>query len=129
MSLVRQDIDGIGSITKALGPVSIATNTNTLSASISLSAYPGWRVMLIGASGTRTDGTYTFSVQQSATSGGSYAAVTPLSGSVAAVSAADTTVTASFAPTLPFIKVNILSASTTTGALLTAFIVLLPPAV
>lgn len=127
MSLVRIDVDSQYSITRALGPVSIATDTNTLSSAIDLTAKPGWKVLLVGATGTRTDGTFTFSLHSSATSGGSYAAETPFSGSLAAVSAANTARTAAFIPTKPFVKVNVLSASTTSGALITAFVILVPP--
>ena len=128
MTTVRTDLDAQYSITRALGPVSIATDTNTLSAAIDMSAKPGWGVLLIGSTGTRTDGTFTFSLHTSDATAGSYAAEAPFSGSVAAVSAANTTRTASYRPTKPFVKVNILSASTTSGALLSAYVVLVPPA-
>src|SRR5581483_4547594 len=85
MTLVRSDIDSIFSITKAIGPVSIATDTNTLSSAIDMSAKPGWKVLLVGSVGTRTDGTYTFSLKQSDTSGGTYSDVSPSSGSLTAV--------------------------------------------
>lgn len=127
MSLVRVDVDAQYSITRAIGPVSIATDTNTLSSAIDLTAYPGWKVLLIGSTGTRTDGTFTFALHSAATTGGSYAAETPFSGSLTATSAANTTKIAAFIPTKPFVKVNVLSASTTSGALITAFVVLLPP--
>lgn len=127
MSLVRTDIDSQFSITRAIGPVSIATDTNTLSSAIDLTTKPGWRVLLIGSTGTRTDGTFTFSLHSSDASGGTYAAETPFSGSLTATSAANTMKTAAFVPTKPFVKVNVLSASTTSGALITAFVVLIPP--
>lgn len=127
MSNVRSDIDARVSVTKAIGPVSIATDTTTSSSAIDLSAYPGWHVLLIGSSGTRTDGSYTFSVTESDTSGGSYSALAPFSGSVSAVAAANTTRTASYRPTKPFIKVNIASTGTTSGALLSAYVVVVPP--
>lgn len=127
MSLVRQDIDAQFSITRAIGPVSIATDTNTLSSAIDLSDKPGWKVLLVASTGTRTDGTFTFSIHESDASGGSYAAVTPVSGSVTATSAANTMKTAAYAPSKPFIKVNVLSASTTSGAIVTAFVILVPP--
>lgn len=127
MSNVRIDLDGIGSITRALGPVSIASSTNTLSSAIDLTGKPGWKVLLIGSVGTYTDGTFTFSLQSSATSGGTYAAETVVSGSLAAVSAGSTMRTASFIPTNPFLKVNINSTSVTSGALCDAYVILLPP--
>lgn len=124
----RSDIDAQFSVTRAIGPVSIATDTNTLSSAIDMTSKPGWRVLLVASVGTRTDGTYTFSIHESDASGGSYSAITPFSGSVAAVSAATTTRTAAYLPTKPFIKVNVLSASTTSGALVDAYVVLVPPA-
>ena len=127
MSRVRRDLDAQFSITRALGPVSIATDTNTLSSAIDLTDKPGWRVLLIAGTGTRTDGTYTVSVHQADTSGGEYAAIAPDSGSVSAISGANSLRKASYSPTKPFIKVNILSASTTSGALLCADVVLVPP--
>lgn len=127
MTLVRSDIDAQYSINRGVGPVSIATDTNTLSSAIDLTAKPGWKVLLVASVGTRTDGTFTFSIHQSSASGGSYAAITPFSGSVAAVSAANTTRTAAYQPTLPFIKVNVLSASTTSGALIASYVILVPP--
>jgi len=127
MSNVRADLDVIGSITRALGPVSIASSTNTLSSAIDMTGKPGWKVLLIGSTGTYTDGTFTFSLQSSATSGGTYAAETPVSGSLAALSAGSTMRTASFVPTKPFLKVNVLSSGVTSGALCDAYVVLLPP--
>lgn len=127
MSLVRSDVDAQFSVNRGVGPVSIATDTNTLSSAIDLTGKPGWKVLLVGSVGTRTDGTFTFSLHESDASGGSYAAVTPFSGSVAAVSAANTTRTAAYQPTKPFVKVNVLSASTTSGALISSYVILVPP--
>lgn len=127
MSQIRSDVDAQFNIVKALGPVSIATDTNTESSAIDLSAYPGWKVLLVVSSGTRTDGSYTASIRQSDTSGGSYAELAPRSGALTAIGAADTTRKASYVPTKPFIKVRIASTSTTSGALLTAFVFVIPP--
>ena len=127
MANVRADLDARYSVTRAIGPVSIATDTNTLSSAIDMTGKPGWKVLLVGSTGTRTDGTYTFSLHTSDASGGTYAAETPFSGSVAAVSAANTTRTAAYIPTKPFLKVNVLSASTTSGALVSAYVILVPP--
>lgn len=127
MTRVRSDIDSQFTITRAIGPVSIATDTNTLSSAIDMTSKPGWKVLLIGSTGTRTDGTFTFSLHTSDATGGSYAAETPFSGSLTAVSAANTTRTAAYQPEKPFLKVNVLSASTTSGALVSAYVVLVPP--
>lgn len=127
MSLVRADIDARAVVTKVIGPAVIADDGDTLSSAVDLTAYPGWRVLLIGALGTRTDGTFTFSVTEAATSGGEYTALTPVSGSVAAAATSDLVREASYIPTKPFIKVNVAAASTTSGAPVVAFVVLLPP--
>lgn len=121
----RLDVDASVVATKALGPVSIATDTDTLSSAIDLNAYPGYRVLLVASTGTRTDGTFVWSVVQSSDNS-SYTALTPYAGSVAAVSAADTTRMASYAPTKRYIKVNLNSASTTSGALVSAYVLLIP---
>lgn len=125
--MIRSDLDAIGSVTRALGPVSIASSTDTLSSAIDMTGKPGWRVLLVGSVGTRTDGTFTFSLQSATTSGGSYTAETPVSGSLAAISAANTMKTASFAPTKPFLKVNVNSTTVTSGGLVDAYVILLPP--
>jgi hypothetical protein len=127
MTQIRSDIDAVFHIVKALGPVSIATDTDTDSSAIDISAYPGWKVLLIAAVGTRTDGTFTPVMRECATTAGTYADLAAFSGSVSAISAADTTRTAAYRPTKPFLKVRITSASTTSGALCSAFVVLVPP--
>lgn len=128
MTLVRSDLDAQFAITKGIGPVSIATNTTTLSAAIDMANYPGWKVLLIAATGTRTDGTYAPSLTESDTSGGAYTNVPAVSGSVANISAADTSRHSSYQPTKRFVKAQIVSTSVTTGALLTAYVILVPPA-
>ncbi len=127
MSLVRSDIDGQFSITRAIGPVSIATDTDTLSSAIDLTGKPGWKVLLISSVGTRTDGTFLVTLQQASTSGGSYADITAFSGSAAAISAATTTRMSAYQPTKPFLKVNVHSTGTTSGALVDAYVILVPP--
>lgn len=127
MTLIRSDIDGIFNITRAIGPVSIATSTDTLSAAIDLTNFPGWKVLLVAATGTYTDGSYTVTLQQSDTSGGSYADITPFSGSTAAISAANTLKTSAYQPTKLFLKVNVHSTGVTSGALVSASVILVPP--
>lgn len=124
--MTRRDIDAAVSVTRALGPVSIATDTDTDSSTIDLHDYPGYRVLLVASVGTRTDGTFTFSVRQSSDDS-SYTALTAFSGSVAAVSAADTTRKAAYSPTARYLQVRCTSASTTSGALVSAYLLLVPP--
>jgi hypothetical protein len=127
MSLVKADVDTRFAITKVIGPVVIADDGDTLSSAVDLTAYPGWKVLLIAAIGTRVDGTFTASVTEAATSGGEYSALTPVSGSVAAINASNTVRKATYLPSKPFIKVNIAAATTTDGAPVTAFVMLVPP--
>lgn len=123
----RLDVDGGIAVTRALGPVSIATDTDTDSATVDLNAFPGYRVFLVAGTAARTDGTFTFSLRQSADDS-SYAAVTPYSGAVTAISTANVTREACYAPTSRYLKVRCTSASTTSGALIAAYLLLIPPA-
>lgn len=128
---VRYDLDSRFTTTAAIQPQTVSSNTTVTSAAIDTTAYPpGVRLMIIAAVGSRTDGTYTFSVTESATSGGSYTSVTPISGAFSAISAASTTqaVTHLTSTGKPFIKVAVTSTSVTTGAQVSAFVVAVPPA-
>lgn len=118
------DVDGGIAVTRAI-TATIATDTDTDSSTIDLNSFPGYRVFLIAGTGTRTDGTYTFSVRQSADDS-SYAALTPTSGAVTAVSAANTTREAAYSPTQRYLKVRCTSASTTSGAIIAAYLLLVP---
>lgn len=127
MSMVRMDVDARTIETRALGPVSIATDTDTDSATVDLAAYPGYRVLVVAASGTRTDGSYTVKVRHSHDDV-TYADATVFSGSNAAVSAANTMRVFTVQPVRRYMKIRITSTGTTSGALLTAFVLLVPPA-
>lgn len=128
---VRGDIDARLTVTKAIGPVSIASSTTTTSSTIDTTAYPpGTRLLIVHSVGTYTDGSYTCSVTDATTSGGSYSAATLFSGTLSATSAANTTKTATFitATGRPFIKVQVVSTGVTSGALNSVHVVAVPPA-
>ncbi len=128
---VRQDVDARCTVTRAIGPVSIATDTATVSSAIDCTAYNHGTVLLvIHEVGTRTDGTYTATITDCDTTGGSYTAATPFSGTLSATAAANTQKTAAFVLTAgrPFVKVTITSTGTTSGALNAAVVVAVPPA-
>lgn len=128
---VRADVDARAIVTRALGPVSIATSTTTTSAAIDTTAYqPGTRLLIVHSVGTYTDGSYTASITDATTSGGSYSAATLFSGTLSATAAANTSKTATFltATGRPFIKVQIVSTGVTTGALNSAHVIAIPPA-
>jgi hypothetical protein len=128
---IRGDVDARLIVTKAIGPVSIATNTTTTSAAIDTTAYPsGVRLLIVHSTGTYTDGSYIASVTDATTSGGSYSAATLFSGTLSASAAANLTKTATFVtqPGRPFVKVQIVSTGTTTGALNSVHVVAVPPA-
>lgn len=127
MSLVRRDVATRTSVTRQVGPVSIATDTNTDGTAIDLADYPGWKVLLIGSVGTRTDGTFTFKLQSSADGSTSWTDETAVDGSVAAISAASTTRVAAYSPSRPYVRIRLTSASTSSGALVAGYVVLLPP--
>jgi len=126
---VRQDIDARVTVTRALGPVSIATDTDTVSSAIDCTAYEHGTVLLVIHNvGTRTDGSYTCKITDCDTTGGSYAAATPFSGTLSATAASNTTKTAAFVLTAgrPFVKVTITSTGTTSGALNAVSVVAVP---
>lgn len=128
---VRGDVDARLVVTRGVGPVSIATDTTTSSSAIDTTAYPhGTRLLIIHHVGTRTDGSYTCTVTDCDTSGGSYADATVFSGTLSATAAANTTKTATFIPAAgrPFVKVNVVSTATTSGALNGVTVVAVPPA-
>lgn len=128
MSQVRNDVDAGIVVADVLGPVSIATNTNTETSAIDLAAYPGYRVMAVVASGTYTDGTYAIKFRES-DDNSTYTDGTVFAGSAANITAADTAREFSFRPTKRYLKVRITSTSTTSGALLMAMVLLVPTGV
>lgn len=124
--MTRRDVDGPIVVVRALGPVLEDNDDTNVSSTIDLHDYPGYRVMLIAGLGSRTDGSFTFSVEQS-DDDSTYAALAPSSGSVAAVAAADTVREAAYTPTKRYLQVKSVAASTTDGAVHFAFVLLIPP--
>ncbi len=127
---VRSDIDARFSVTRAIGPVVIATDTATVSSAIDCTAYAHGTVLLvIHEVGTRTDGSYTTTITDCDTTGGSYTAATPFSGTLSASAAANTQKTAAFVLTAgrPFVKVTVTSTGTTSGAANAVVVIAVPP--
>lgn len=127
---VRSDLDARLTYNSSINPQAIASNTTVNGASSDLTAVaPGCRVYVTASVGSRTDGTYTFTVQDSADNS-SFADASVYSGSLAAISAANTNRTASFVPAVgrPYVRVKVTSTSVTTGGVVAANIFLAPPA-
>jgi hypothetical protein len=123
---IRTDVDAGIVVVAALIPAVEDNDDTNVSTTIDLHDYPGYRVMLIAGTGARTDGTFTFSVEQSSDDS-TYAALTASSGSVAAVSAANTVREAGYQPTKRYLQVKSVASATTSGALQYAFVLLVPP--
>lgn len=130
MSRIRRDIDDRFTVNSSVAAQAISSNTTVNGASTDLGALaPGSKILAVCSVGTRTDGTYTFVVQDSADNS-SFATLAPDTGSLAAVSAADTDRKASYTPVAgrPYIRVSVTSASVTTGAAVAGYLVIVPPA-
>lgn len=123
---IRADVDAGILVVRALGPVVEDNDDTNTSATIDLHDYPGYRVFLIAGLGSRTDGSFTFSMQQSSDDS-SYSALAPSSGSVAVVAAANTVRTAAYSPTKRYLQAKSVAASTDSGANHFAFVLLVPP--
>ena len=123
---IRSDVDASIVLIRAIGPVLEDNDDTNTSATVDLHDYPGYRVMLIAGLGTRTDGSFTFSVEQSSDDS-SYTALAPTSGSVAAVAAANTIREAGYQPSKRYLQVKSVAASTTDGAVHFALLLLVPP--
>lgn len=130
MSPVRADLDADVVISRQIGPMLEDNDDTNAGTAIDLTAYPGYKVMAICSTGARTDGTFTFSLLGSSDDGAAdaYAAITPISGSMAAISAANTTREASFVPTERYIKLSCVASATTSGADIAGYLVLVPQA-
>lgn len=122
------DLDNTVTVTGAINPATQATNATVNGSSVDLSAagYRDPRVLLVAGLGSRTDGSFTFSLEQS-DDDSSYTALSPFSGSLAAVAAANTRRTASYVPTKRYVRAKSVSTAVTTGAIHHALVVLLPP--
>lgn len=127
---VRSDIDGRATVTASIAPQAIASNTTVNGSSIDVRTLPkDSRHLVCAQVGTRTDGTYTFTVQDSADNS-SFATLAVFSGSLAAVSAANTKRTGAIVPVAgrPYLRVSVASTSVTTGGVVAAAIVSIPAA-
>tara|TARA_R110000868_G_scaffold17344_1_gene76322 strand:+ start:7438 stop:7866 length:429 start_codon:yes stop_codon:yes gene_type:complete len=117
----------------ALNVQTISSDTTTTSSAISTADYNGG-VNIILFLGTRTDGTYTPLITECATSGGSYTAVvdadlvaqdtssTTAPEAQAVLNTSDTTSKIGYIGVQPFIKVALVSTSTSSGSLAGALV-------
>lgn len=123
------DIDAGITVTGPIGPVAQASNATVNGTSVDLWAagYRDARVMLVAGLGSRTDGSFTFSLEQS-DDDSSYTALSPYTGSLAAVAAANTKRTAAYQPTKRYVRAKSVSTAVTVGAVHYAIVLLLPPA-
>lgn len=122
------DLDNTITVTGAINPALQATNATVNGSSVDLWA-PGYRdprVLLVAGLGTRTDGSFTFSVEQS-DDDSAYSALTPYSGSLAAVAATNTQRRASYQPTKRYVRAKSVSSGVTSGAVHYALMLLVPP--
>lgn len=123
---MRRELYRTCKATQALNLASISSNTNTDGTAIDVSGSgQNYRsVMFVAECTARTDGSYALSVLESATSGGSYAAVPAerLLGPSAALAAVNTcqSVGAIVDPATPFLKLRVTSTGVTSGASVTA---------
>lgn len=125
---VRQDVDARLTLTASINPQAIASNTTVNGTAVDARTAPkDSRFHVSCFVGTRTDGTYTFTVQDSADNS-SFATLAVFSGSLAAVSAANTKRTAAVVPVAgrPYLRVSVASTSVTTGGVVAANIVSVP---
>lgn len=126
--MIRPDVDTGIVIVRQLGQAEDADDTNDGASVVDLQDFPGYRVMLVCGTDAWTDGAFTFSMRQSAAADMSNdAALAPISGSLAAVGAANTTRKACFRPTARYLRARCVAASTDAGAYIRALIVLVPP--
>jgi hypothetical protein len=127
---VRNDIDARLSINSSIGAQAVASSTTVHGTSVNLAASTSphdARVMAVCSVGSRTDGTFTFALEDSADNS-SFAAVTLLAGSLAAISAADTDKTASYIPVAgrPYVRVSVTSTTVTSGGVVAAYTIVAP---
>lgn len=128
MAGVRLDLDTRISTTASIQPQTIASNTTVNGASIDLRTLEtGGRVSFLAQVGSRTDGTYTFVLQDSVDNS-AFATIALVSGSLAAVSAANTARVGSAEPQpgRPFVRLSVTSTSVTTGAQVAGAVLVTP---
>jgi len=122
------DLDTGITVTGPINPALQASSATVNGAAVDLWAagYRDPRVLLVAGLGTRTDGSFTFSLEQS-DDDSTYVALTPYSGSLAAVAAADTRRTAAYQPTKRYVRAKSVSTAVTSGAVHHAHVLLVPP--
>lgn len=130
---INNDIDTIIGVTNSISPQTIASSTTVHGTAIdlrTLSPAKGHEtaVMAWCAVGSRTDGTFTFALEDSADNS-SFSAVTLLSGALTAVSAANTAVKGSYLPVAgrPYVRVSVTTTTVTSGGIAAAVVLTTPP--
>jgi hypothetical protein len=112
---VRGDLPGITVATGIVAGSTVADGTVN-GTGIDLQDYePGSRIMLVAGIGTRTDGTFTYTLEQS-DDNSTFTAVTALAGTMTAISASNTRRTATYVPTKRYIRAVKVAASVTSGS-------------
>lgn len=115
-------------IIRALAPQVIADATPVLSSAIDTTLYPRKRIVLVAEGKETTDTAHTiaFTVTESATSGGSYAAATT-SGTLTAAAADQTRIaTIKRNPAKPFIKVTVTGSHADVDQIVSATLLFIP---
>lgn len=125
---VAIDLTNTVTVTGPIGPLNQGSNATVNGSSVDLWSlgYRDPRVLLIASVGTRTDGSFTFSLEQS-DDDSSYSALSPYSGDLSAVAAANTTRTAAYTPTKRYVRAKSVSTGITTGAIQGARVLVVPP--
>lgn len=130
---INNDIDTIVKVTNSISPQTVATSTTVNGTAVDLRTLPTAKgheaaVMAVVTVGSRTDGTFTFALADSADNS-TFAAVTLLSGTVGAISAANTVGVGSYIPVAgrPFVRVQVVSTAVTSGGIVSAQILSVPP--
>lgn len=128
---VNAAIDAVVVVNTSVAPQALASNTtiNGVATDLRTLSNQGheWRVMAQCGVGTRTDGTYTFSIQDSADNS-SFSAVTLFNGSMTAVSAANGDIQASYLPVAgrPYVRISVASTAVTSGGVVKGDLILIP---
>lgn len=122
------DLDNTVTVGGAINAALQAANATVNGATVDLWAagYRDPRVLLVAGLGTRTDGSFTFSLEQS-DDDSTYSALSPYSGTLTAVAAANTIRRASYQPTKRYVRAKSVSTGVTAGAVHYALVVLVPP--
>lgn len=132
--MIRADIDNQLVVVESITGQTVASNTTVNGTSKDLRTLVNQghdaRVMAAVHVGARTDGTFTFAIQDSADNS-SFAAVTLLTGAVGAISVANTQSVGSYLPVAnrPYVRVSVTSTVVTSGAIVSAELIIAPEVV